>query len=653
MNQVATRVHGEGLDREEQRESQGSRRPLRNQFRQDSCLKGCLLNSVKSGQDEVDQMLSTLDEAWSTPSSEDGPERKAVCEAAASLCQELDSLPPENCDFPVRERYFAKIAGLSKTLASFVSLCLACAPQAQRAVNGDASTSGVNSSDNASWLADAYAILSKATLKIICSPIWEYNVDTKDVQGNLSNRLQVLQLRSTSTFLAIFARLAKTRLPQEQWSSLAFVTIRRVLPGDEDVALWIIDEIMAIENSRFGLGSKLGMLLPFFKYMVRPDGELVIAPLAATPESIQKCTTQVLPSDYLPSTASRHARVGLPLEGSWPCSALDHLLRSGTSSILTNPDSVPDSWSASEVDLAQTSLSLLSSVQRSLIGGPYHALALRSDEVVFTCMKVFMLEHNQQQTDSTEEVFRDPLVDRLMRDLLQPFAYNSVRHQLQRQPEQSIRSSSSVTLEDAARSFLGPGTPFYQFYTDFVALYDAVSFGHPTFARMLFPPISMRYALDYRKHLWGDFGHVLCSVQTPTEDVVLSREEGIEAYLWPYETDAEMIGWYLRALIKWPLAGFVRVLAVHHVAYNIWPDLQEGSGLVKERRARMLLQALVNQAKPDVARDVAAYVQQRPDALLTPDCFTIDGSRKDARLALIREWGDGQLVSLLENIYEN
>ena len=253
---------------------------------------------------------------------------------------------------------------------------------------------------------------------------------------------------------------------------------------------------------------------------------------------------------------------------------------------------------------------------------------------------------------SAEDVFRDPLVDRHMRDLLQPFTFGSTRHQTY--PSQS--QSSATSLEDAARSFLGPGTPFHQFYTDFIALYDAVSFAHPTFARLLLPPTSMRYALDYRKDLWDDFGHVLRSVHTPPEDVIISSvdgEEGLNVYLWPYETDAEMVGWYLRALIKWPLAGFVRVLAVHHVACNIWPDLQEGNGCLKERRARMLLQALTAQARSDVVKDVVNYVQVRTGTLLPPECFALDENRTNARLALVREWGDEKLISLLEKFYEN
>ena len=47
----------------------------------------------------------------------------------------------------------------------------------------------------------------------------------------------------------------------------------------------------------------------------------------------------------------------------------------------------------------------------------------------------------------------------------------------------------------------------------------------------------------------------------------------IAEYLWPVETDAEVVGAYLRALVKGSLEGFVRLVAVHHTACNIWPDL--------------------------------------------------------------------------------
>lgn len=615
-------------------------------------LAGCRVNSVKNGREEVHRVVREIGEAWSYSISENGPERSIITKVIASFRQELDadSLRPESRDFDERSRVFAKIAALSDILVDFTGLVLSCAPQGLE-LNGSASNNcGTHlNGGKPSWLRDAYDLLSQVSQKLIFSPVWDMEANV--IEGDLYNKLQVRHMRSASTFLALYIKLSRAMISEDEWIPLAAATVQRLLPGDEGTALWIVEQMLIVEKSRSALGDRTILLLPFFANMIRPDREFSITPLVLDPESIQKCTTQVLPSDYRPGTGTRHARVGLPVERTWPCIALDHLLRSGTSPVLTDPNSVPDSWNASEVDLAQTSLSLLGSIQRRLVGSSYSAFALRPDDVIFTCMKIFMLEHNQQQSDSSEEVFRDPLIDKLVRDLLLPFQYSSMRGS---NTQTFVAPSSSYDLECASRGFLGPGVPFHQFYTDFLALYDAVSFSHPTFARLLLPPTSMRYALDYRKGLWDDFGHVLRSVQSAPEDVLLTDAEGMDAYFWPYETDAEMVGWYLRALIKWPLVGFVRVLAVHHVACNIWPDLQDGnSGPPRERRARMLVQALVSQAKPDVVKDVVTYVQARrgEGVILPPECYKIREDRKNMRSMLLKEWHDEKLVCVLESIY--
>ena len=72
------------------------------------------------------------------------------------------------------------------------------------------------------------------------------------------------------------------------------------------------------------------------------------------------------------------------------------------------------------------------------------------------------------------------------------------------------RKNKEEVLEFVAARFLGPGTVFYQYYTDSVHLYDAgISFGHPAFAELLLIPAPMEYLADYRKSSWGDCGHVL------------------------------------------------------------------------------------------------------------------------------------------------
>ncbi|KAJ3525136.1 hypothetical protein NM688_g8452 [Phlebia brevispora] len=204
-----------------------------------------------------------------------------------------------------------------------------------------------------------------------------------------------------------------------------------------------------------------------------------------------------------------------------------------------------------------------------------------------------------------------------MQDLLAPFTVAVAKL--------SGTTASGETLDLVSKSFLGPSTPFYQYYTDFVGLYDAISFSHPLFARLLLPPLSMRYAADYRKYLWSDYGHILRTIKVPLEAVIAS---GVEEYLWPVETNAEVIAAYLRSLVKEQVDGFLRFVAIHHVACNIWPDLRQDGG---EDRAVKLLQALAEQAGFDAVRDVVYYYQSREQAVLPPACFTRGSEMKDSR----------------------
>ncbi|THH09091.1 hypothetical protein EW145_g2246 [Phellinidium pouzarii] len=602
-------------------------------------LEGCRVNSAKAGQDEHDAVNTAVAETWNL-CPQGGPEKVAVKSMVASLRQELSIWPVKDCTFQEWKGHLVTIAELTQTLSEFTRFALACAHMRTPDPAGTVKAE-TPSVVTIPWILDAFSILSPVVREVISNCIWEQDYNKSD-HYDLSARILSLHLRSASAFLALYIRLSHVLSSGDEWCPLGAVVLERLLPGDEESAQWLVNEIIKFEGSRTYSRIKLTLLEPFFKYTIRPDEDIYMVPRSTTPQSIQLCTTQCFPADHLPSAASRRARFGLPLSRDWPCVALDHLLRSGTSPVLTNSDSVPDSWNASETELVQASLILLKHLQDRINSSYFQQFAVGLEHMAFVCMKVIMLEHNQQQSDSIEEVFRDQYVGQLMDDLLRPFSYEKSRWS-------NRPTTVPPNLEDVSKGFLGSGTPFYQFYTDFVALYDAISFSHRTFARLLLLPASMSYALDYRKHLWGDFGHVLRTIQTPIDDVLV---HDFDSYLWPFETDAEMIGWYLRALIKWPLDGFVRFLAIHHVSCNIWSDLREGCGFVRESRARMLLLAVINQAKTDVVKDVVCYAQIRgSNVRLPPDCFGCDGDRKAARLAYVREWGVVQAVGTVEKIF--
>jgi hypothetical protein len=283
--------------------------------------------------------------------------------------------------------------------------------------------------------------------------------------------------------------------------------------------------------------------------------------------------------------------------------------------------------------------------------------AMNRTEVSFSCMKVFMLEHDQPQGaqsasgDGREEVFRDDKVGELMEGLLTPLTLSASPNGL----SASSHTEKQNNLELAAARFLGPGTPFFQFYTDFVTLYDATSFGHPLFAALLLPPLEQRYAPDYRKLLYDDTAHILGTVRTPPERVI---GEAAGAFLWPAEQAPQIVGAMLGLLIgrrgRIPIEGFVRWMAVHHVAANIWPDLREDpSSDAADERGRKLFETLVIQGEHGVVRDVSLYWQRRTgQVVLPPGCFDLEQEKRRSRLAWIKGWAKGDLLERVEGLFE-
>jgi hypothetical protein len=312
---------------------------------------------------------------------------------------------------------------------------------------------------------------------------------------------------------------------------------------------------------------------------------------------------------------------------------------------------LPTGWDASEVEVTRATLLLTKIAREVAVRYSFVEFVLSKEEAVFGCMKVFMLEHGQPHIgNSSEEVFRDEAVGRLMDDLLAPYTATASSSST---ADEAVPSSPVIPsppaqpdLEDVAVGFLGAGTPFYQYYTDFVALYDAISFAHPTFARLLLPPTAMRYAPDYRRHLWNDFAHVLKTVRVEPGNVVTAD---LGEYLWPVEGDAQMIGAYLRALVNGGLHGFLRMVATHHVACSIWPDLRAGG--VGEERAEKLLRVVLDQAAKEVVREVVCYRQAREGRVqVAPGCFELSEEVKRVRLEYVERVGGERFVSRVEGL---
>ena len=344
--------------------------------------------------------------------------------------------------------------------------------------------------------------------------------------------------------------------------------------------------------------------------------------------------------------------------------------KSGETSVFQN---LPDLWNASEVEFMRATLLFVLVSQEVLRYHQLNSVLLSRDETVFSCMKVFMLEHGEEQQaahSADEEVFRDALVSRLMTELLAPLSASASKTTLRTPPPTLPHSSdtaaaaqithsaegSNISIDAVAQRFLGRGVPFYQWYTDLVALYHSVSFAHPLFMRVLLPPLAMHYPPDYRRFLWADFAQ---AVRTLPADVVTGS---VAEYLWPVESEQGVVGAYVGALVRGQLEEPVRFVAVHHVACTIWLDLRSGSGgsgtgsggggWSGQEKAKKLLRAVVDQGGFEAVRDVVLYRQNREGVIVLPlACFKQPGSWRKQRLEFAGRCGEGvreRLRNLLE-----
>ena len=509
-----------------------------------------------------------------------------------------------------------------------------------------------------------------------------------------------------------YSLIVKYGSPKE-WITLALQVLGCLVPGDEESGAWIVSNVLGLMGPQAGAslgwkipedvwkGAGLRIISPFLECGLLAQDETAsgdededeldatmvpvhLAPTSSSPETIA-ASTRIM---YPPPRETFHSqgdgvvgKFGLPIEGGWVFSAIDELLRSGSSKAFKM---LPRDWSSSEADVVRATLIFAGLFQAILGGDGASSSTFDHTEVVFACIKVFMLEHGQKEQDSGEEVFRDTFVNNAMLSLL-----TSTRH-ISHSPfipsvsllVPSTKKSATAPLERVARQLLGPRTPFYQMYTDFVALYDAISFSEPLFGALLIAPLAMSYAIDYRKILWVDYAHLVRSIRTePTHPVFgASSKSGLvdEVYFYPVESDGQVLNAYLGALCGGSggggVHGVLKTIALHHVACHIWPDLQasqtnadfseelEGGGsedvaagpppLTKsgggweEDRAKKLLTILVQKAQHDVIRGVILYSASRSSSA------SISNETKAERMEYVASWGGealrGRLYALLK-----
>jgi len=353
----------------------------------------------------------------------------------------------------------------------------------------------------------------------------------------------------------------------------------------------------------------------------------------------------------------------------WCFASLEHILKPERSRIfrnglleagpfpVSNTKSSPDGASgltALEIDLVRASL-LLGGVLASLDAARRsHRTYISHSETVITCMKVFMLEHGQRQGDSSDEVFRDTFVSNSMLSLLSDARLDA-----------SLPTEKPHNLELVSRNFLGPSTPFFQFYTDFITLYDAISFSDPLFASLLIPPLSMDYSYDYRKLVWVDFSHLLHTVRT---DVSHPAIHDLGRCLWPIENRGDVMNAYANALCRNGQRalsdGVLRFIALHHVSCHIWPDMATGSRDASaptwnEPKAQKLFMMLLLSAPRATVRQIMFYRQHSDGPVLAPPaCFGNDTMMRSTtpwernRRDLASRWGGAASTEQLQDLFE-
>ena len=589
---------------------------------QASWLEGSKVNAVKGGEAERLEFLSSVKRGF-----ENGKEGIIVTDVLTTFWQVLGKYEPGNLE------QLKSMSSYAALLAAVIRLWLACiAPHTVP-------------STPPFYL--PFARISELCAILTAHPVWS-------LLSSLDSAFGYLNCREFSGLLSRYLQLSR-RLPdvsEDLWMAQAFTILLRLGPGDEDFASAVMEDIANRLTPEWAMAREIivppilwesgvmSILQPFIMNMIRPDTDVIIGPVIPTPHSIRSATTQRLPSP------SALGKLGLPLNRDWSLTPLDHLLRSGDSAVFK---ALPTSWNASEVEITRASLFLTKITQMALRRFSLTDFILSREEAEFGCMKVFMLEHGQPLNDSAEEVFRDGIVERFMEDILRPYVYGGPNR-----VSTTVPSTRYEDLEKVATRFLGASVPFYQYYTDFVALYDAISFSHPLFGRLLLPPTSMRYAPDYRRHLWCDFNHLVKTIRVLPEQVLSSD---IKEYLYPIETDPQILGSYLSSLLQGRLQDFMRWIALHHVAANIWADIQENEEMVaNEERAGTFFKAVVARGDDEVIREVVRYRQTSSNTtdplLLPPSCFDPHSSEVVvvSRLGLIRRWMGQNVVDRLKGL---
>lgn len=428
-----------------------------------------------------------------------------------------------------------------------------------------------------------------------------------------------------------------------EWASSAFDLALSYAPGDEPSALALVDALLrsdwaagggpaAAAVPRIGHADGLQILRPLLHHAVLPDLGQILGPAQPDYHYLKPTTTLRPP----PASMTGPGVPGLPLAHDWVFAPLNELLASGSSDAFAL---APKDWDAGETQLTRATLALALVDQEAR--GKRDA-----SETLLNCMKVFMLEHGQQDAPNTEhDVFRDDAVASSLKLHLDatcvssdsvagtpgvvasapppstgaaaPAAGPEAGVQTTAQTDEGSAAEAgaeterSGPLEKTALPFLGAGVPFFQFYTDLLALYSAASFGDASFGRVILAPLSQLYATDYRRLFWAE-SDALRSVRTPAA-AVPAETGSLAAYFAPLESERDVLTAYARSLVtvlRDRVQGdeFLPRVAMHHLAGLWWTTHDEERNGCRVQ----LMVVMLSSATDDVLRKVLQWDLARP-----------------------------------------
>lgn len=438
-------------------------------------------------------------------------------------------------------------------------------------------------------------------------------------------------------------------LPLSVWASSAFDLCLSYAPGDEPSALAMVDLILKSDWSSIPgqaadavktIGHRDGLVIlrPLLHHAVLPSLDQILGPTRPDFHYLKPTTTLRPP----PPSMTGPSVPGLPLADDWVFAPLNELLASGSSDAFAL---APKDWDAGETQLTRATLALALVEQEAGRGR-------NASEVILNCMKVFMLEHGQQDAPNTEhDVFRDDAVSKSLKELLDSTTVDAediaetpglpstatatststdasapasstlgadsdamdtdASPSTEAGEKKEVKEEKSGPLEKTALPFLTQGVPFFQFYTDLVSLYSAASFGDASFGRVLLPPLSQLYAPDYRRLFWAE-SDALRSVRTPVASVP-AETRTLSVYFTPLETERDVLAAYARALVttlRDRTAGdeFLPRVAIHHLAGLWWMSKHEERNGVRVQ----LMVVMLASATDTVLRKVVEWDLERP-----------------------------------------